>query len=152
MKRIFALALALGLAAPVLANEIKIGEIVVHNPWAKPSPRGADVGAGFMVIDNTGKAADRLIAATAENADHVEIHEMAMDGGVMKMRELPGGLDIPGGGKIELKSGSYHLMLMGLKQPIKQGDRIKGALTFEHAGKTEIEFATEATDNGQKPH
>ncbi len=144
MKRLAVLALALGLSGPVLAHEYKIGDLVVHHPWANPTPKGADVGAGYLAIDNAGKSADRLIAATAENAARVEIHEMSMADGVMKMRELPTGLEIPAGGEVELKPGSYHLMLLGLKQPIVAGVRFKGTLTFEHAGKTEVEFATEA--------
>lgn len=152
MKCFVAIAFAFVLAAPACAHDYKIGELVIQHPWAKPSPKGADVGAAFMVIDNKGKAADRLVAATAANAGHVEIHEMAMDNGVMIMRELPKGLEIPAGGSVELKSGSYHLMLMDLKQPITQGATIKGTLTFEHAGKMDVEFATEAAGNGGHVH
>jgi copper(I)-binding protein len=143
MKRMIPLFFAFVLAGGASAADVQIGALTVHDPSAKQSPKGADVGAAFMVIENKG-AADRLVAATAENADHVEIHEMSMTDGVMKMREMPGGLDIPAGGKVELKPGSYHLMLMGLKQPIAAGATIKGTLTFEHAGKVAVDFVTPA--------
>jgi len=144
MKRIIPLIAAVTLAGGALAADVQIGALTIHDPNARPSPKGADVGAAFMVIENKGKTADRLIAATAENADHVEIHEMSMSDGVMKMRELAGGLEIPAGGKVELKPGSYHLMLMGLKQPIAAGSVVKGTMTFERAGKTAVDFATPA--------
>jgi len=143
MKRILPTIFAMALAGGACAADVEVGGLAIHNPSAKQSPKGADVGAAFMVIENKG-AADRLVAATAENADHVEIHEMAMNNGVMTMREMPGGLEIPAGGKVELKPGSYHLMLMGLKQPIAAGATIKGTLTFARAGKTAVEFVTPA--------
>ena len=142
MKRLFSLAIAVGFASVAQAADIQIGDLAIHQPSARQSPKGADVGAAFMVIENGGKNADRLIAATAENADHVEIHEMSMTDGVMEMRELPEGLEIAAGGKVELKPGSYHLMLMGLKQPIAAGAVIKGTLTFERAGKVSVDFVT----------
>jgi periplasmic copper chaperone A len=141
MQRIIAILFAAALAGSAQAADVQIGGLTIHDPSAKQSPKGADVGAAFMVIDNRGNA-DRLVAATADNADHVEIHEMAITDGVMKMREMPGGLDIPAGGKVELKPGSYHLMLMGLKQPIAAGATIKGTLTFERAGKVAVDFVT----------
>jgi copper(I)-binding protein len=137
----------MALAAPASAHEYKIGDLQILHPWARPTPKGAEVGAAYMTIANAGKTADRLVSATAETAGHVEIHEMSMVDSVMKMRELPGGLEIPAGGKLELKPGSYHLMLIGLKSPIVAGGpAIKGSLTFEHAGKVDVEFATAPTD------
>ncbi len=137
------------LAAAAQAHEYKIGDLVIEHPYADATPKGAQAGAGFMTIENTGKTAERLLSATVENADRVEIHQMSMEGGVMKMSELPKGLEIPAGGKVELKPGGYHLMLLGLKAPIVSGHRFKGALTFEHAGAVAVEFATEADHDHQ---
>jgi copper(I)-binding protein len=144
MKRILPLIFAVALAGGAFAADVQVGALAIHAPSAKPSPKGADVGAAFMVIENKGESADRLVAATAENADHVEIHEMSMTDGVMKMREMAAGLDIPAGGKVELKPGSYHLMLMGLKQPIAPGATIRGSLTFARAGKVSVDFVSPA--------
>ena len=69
---------------------------------------------------------------------------MSMDGGVMKMRELKNGLEIPPGATVELKPGSYHIMMMNLSRPLAKGEKVKGSLTFEKAGKVDVEFAVEA--------
>jgi copper(I)-binding protein len=94
-----------------------------------------------MKIENAGKEPDRLIGGTTGVADKIEIHEMKMDGSVMRMRELPKGLEVKPGQSVELKPGSYHLMLVDLKQPLKDGDKVAGTLLFEKAGKVEIEYA-----------
>jgi copper(I)-binding protein len=78
---------------------------------------------------------------------------MSMDGGVMKMRELTAGLDIPPGATVELKPGSYHIMMMNLSRPLAKGDTVKGSLTFEKAGKVDVEFSVEAIGgNPAKAH
>ncbi len=85
------------------------------------------------------------MAATAPAiAGRTEIHEMAVTNGVMTMRPLADGIAIPAGGKVEFKPGGYHVMFMELKQPLRQGERFKGTLTFEKAGSVEVEFAVEA--------
>jgi copper(I)-binding protein len=139
------LAAAIGLAmialSPALAQEYKVGAIRIETPWVRATPTGAQVAGGYMKIENTGKEPDRLIGGTTSVAGKFEIHEMKMDGGVMRMRELPKGLELKPGERVELKPGSYHLMLMGLKQPLKDGDKVTGTLMFEKAGKVEIEYA-----------
>ena len=89
-------------------------------------------------------AADRFVGAKSDATDHVEIHEMSMSDGVMKMRPLPDGLEIKPGETVELKSGGYHLMFMDLKQPLKQGDTFKATLQFEKAGSLEVNFNVNA--------
>jgi hypothetical protein len=91
-------------------------------------------------IKNTGKAADRLIGGSAAVAGKFEVHEMSMVDNVMKMRELPNGLEVKPGKSVELKPGSYHVMLMELKQPLKEGDKVKGTLVFEKAGTVNVEY------------
>ena len=137
----FAVAVALALAAaPALADEIKAGDLAIENPWARATPKGADVGAGYLVIRNAGAEADRLTGGSADFAN-IEIHEMAMQGGVMKMRELKDGLAIPAHSVVELAPGRYHVMFTGLKHPLVQGEIAKTTLTFEHAGSVEVDFA-----------
>lgn len=136
-----ALAAALALAAvqPVLAEDAS--PVHVEQPWARATPPGAKVAGAFAVIENHGSTPDRLVSATAEIAGRVEIHEMAVTDGVMTMRPLADGLAIPADGSVELKPGSYHLMLMDLAGPLKEGEHIAGTLTFEKAGTVPVEFA-----------
>ena len=148
----------LALVAPAaLAADYKAGAIEIDHPWARATPSGAKVGAGYLKLTNTGATADRLVGATAAAAGRVEIHEMSMDNGVMKMRPLKDGVELQPGATVELKSGSYHLMMFDLKQPLKQGDHVKGTLTFEKAGPVDVEFAVEgvggppAAKSGTKP-
>jgi copper(I)-binding protein len=97
-----------------------------------------------MTLTNTGSEPDRLIGGSNAVAGKFEIHEMSMDGGVMKMRMLPKGIEIKPGQTVELKPGSYHLMFVGLKAPFEQGKRVKGTLQFEKAGTVDVEYAVEA--------
>jgi len=136
----FTLALALALsAAPALAQEFKAGDIVIEKPWARATPKGAEVGAGYLTILNKGGAPDRLTGGAADFAT-VEIHEMKSENGVMQMRELTGGLDIPAHGSVGLAPGGYHLMFTHLAHPLNKGDSVKATLNFEHAGSVEVEF------------
>ena len=131
------------------AHEFKIGDIEIEHPWSRATPGGAQVAVGYLVIRNKGKSDDRLIGATAEVAGKVEFDEMTSLDGVMRMRSLDGGVAIPAGGRIELKSGGTHAMFKALKRPLKPGDKIAGTLTFEHAGTVAIHY--EVTGIGQTP-
>jgi periplasmic copper chaperone A len=138
---LFALTLTLALgAAPALAQEFKAGDIVVEKPWARATPKGAEVGSGYLAIQNKGAAADRLTGGTAEFAT-VEIHQMSSDNGVSQMRELKNGLDIPAHGSVGLSPGGYHLMFTHLAHPLTKGESVKATLNFEHAGPVEVEFS-----------
>ena len=122
------------------AQELKIGNLTISAPWSRATPKGAAVAAGFLVIHNSGNSPDRLLGGESAAAKEVQVHEMAMDNQVMKMRQLAQGLEIPAGATVELKPGGYHLMLMGLARPLNQDDRYMMTLNFERAGKTDIEF------------
>jgi copper(I)-binding protein len=132
------------MATGAFAHGYKLGNLVIGHPWSRATPKGATVAAGYMTLTNNGTTPDRLIAGSSEAAPKFEIHEMSMDGGVMKMRELKNGLEIPPGATVALKPGSYHVMLVGLTHPLAKGDRVKGTLTFEKAGKVDVEFVVEA--------
>jgi copper(I)-binding protein len=138
---------AIGLAAALLpiafsarAQDTKSGDIVIETPWSRATPKGSPVGAGYLVIRNTGSTPDKLLGGSSDGAKDVQVHEMSMDGGVMKMRQLAAGLDVPPGATVELKPGGYHLMLMNLTKPLEKGQTLKIMLTFEHAGKVPVEF------------
>src|ERR1700750_1540748 len=106
------LALAVGIAAPSIAHGYKLGDLSIGHPWVRATPGGAKIGGGYLSVTNNGTAPDRLTGATFSDADHVEIHEMSMDGGVMKMRPLPNGVEIKPGEKVKLAPEGTHLMLM----------------------------------------
>jgi copper(I)-binding protein len=132
---VIALVAALGLNASYAQS---LSSITIDKPFSRATPAGAKVGAGYMTIMNKGTVADRLISASSPAAGKVEIHEMKMDGGVMKMREIPGGVPIEAGKSVSLAPGGYHLMLMDLKAPLKQGDKVPVTMTFEKAGKIDV--------------
>jgi len=139
---LFAAALA-ALATASAAEDYKLGPIEIVHPWSRATPKGAKTAAGYMVIRNSGSASDRLVGGSIAVAGDAQVHEMTMDGGVMKMRPLAGGLEIKPGGSVELKPGGYHLMFMDLKSPLAKGQPVKGVLTFANAGKVDVEFAVE---------
>jgi copper(I)-binding protein len=132
--------LAYFLAAPALAEEIKAGDLVITQAWSRATPGGAKVGGGYLTIQNKGSAADRLIGGTADVADKVQVHEMATTNGVMTMRPLDKGLSIEPGKTVKFAPGGYHLMLLDLKSPLKQGDKVPVTLEFEKAGKVKLTF------------
>jgi len=149
----FLLAAALALAASgALAHDYKAGAITIKHPWTRATPRGASVGAGYFTLTNTGSTPDRLTGATAAAADHVEMHQMSMVDGVMRMRPVKDGIELKPGETVEFKSNAFHLMMIDLKAPLQQGQRVKGTLTFEKAGTVDIEFAVEAIGGPAHAH
>lgn len=126
------------LAAPAQAQEVKAGDLVITQPWSRATPGGAKIAGGFLTIENKGAAPDRLVSVAGDVAGHVEIHEMAMNNGVMTMRPLDKGIAIEPGKTVKLAPGGYHLMLMDLKNPLKQGDKVPLTLEFEKAGKVAL--------------
>jgi copper(I)-binding protein len=141
MKYLLALPLLIALGgAPAFAQEFKAGDIVIDEAWARATPKGAAVGAGYLTIHNNGATPERLTGGTADFAG-VEVHEMSMDGGVMKMREVKDGLAIPAHGTVTLAPNGYHLMFAGLKTPLAAGETVKATLNFERAGAIAVEFA-----------
>jgi hypothetical protein len=144
MKAILIAAAFVILAGSASAYEYKAGSLEIKHPWARATPKGATVAGGYMTIINTGSAPDRLIGGSTTAAEKFEIHQMSMDGGVMKMRPLANGLEIKPGETVELKPSSYHLMFVGVKQPFEQGKPVRGTLQFEKAGTVDVEYAVEA--------
>lgn len=141
----FALALVVAASQPLWAHEFRAGDLMIDHPWSRATPEGARVAAGYVVIRNAGSSPDRLLAATGEIAGTTEIHEMAVDAnGVMTMRPVTAGIEIPAGGEVKLEPGSYHIMFMDLNRGAKEGEKFKGTLTFEKAGAVDVEFAVDA--------
>jgi periplasmic copper chaperone A len=147
-RRVAVLTLALVAAGSALAQDYKVGTLQIEQPWTRATPGGAKVAGGFMKITNTGKESDRLIGGSADVAKVFEVHEMAMEGGMMKMRALEKGLEIKPGETIMLKPGSYHVMFIDLNRPIKEGETVSGELQFEKAGKIKLDFKAAPIGSG----
>ena len=126
------------------AYDYKVGALEIDHPWSRAVPKGATVAAGYVTIKNTGTEPDRLVGGSTPVAGKFEVHEMSMDKGIMKMRPVAGGVEIKPGETLELKPQSFHIMMMGLKQPIEKGKPFKGSLVFENAGAVDVDFAVEA--------
>ncbi|MDP2355105.1 MAG: copper chaperone PCu(A)C [Beijerinckiaceae bacterium] len=118
----------------------KLGALTITAPWTRVTPKGARVAAGYVRITNTGAEPDRLVGGAFDLSARVEVHEMSVDGGVMRMRELSKGLEIAPGASVELKPGGYHLMFMDMKGALEVGKPVKGRITFEKAGSIDVEF------------
>jgi copper(I)-binding protein len=128
------------LAVGLITGAQAADSLAFSNAWVRATPPNAKVAGGFVEILNAGKNADRLLSASSDAAERVEIHEMKMAGDVMQMRQLTEGLMIPAGQSVQLKPGSYHLMLMAPKKPIAEGQKLIITLVFEKAGKRSLEF------------
>jgi periplasmic copper chaperone A len=143
-----ALAPALWLVQPVSAQAptppatkpVKAGDLLIETTWLREPPDGARVAGGFMRITNNGQMTDRLIGGSSAFAKRFEVHEMAVVDGVMRMRELAGGIEIKPGQTVELKPGGLHVMFMDIVEKPKAGESRKTTLVFEKAGKVEIEL------------
>lgn len=122
------------------AHGYKVGALEIGHPYSRAMLPGAKVGGGYLKITNTGTTADRLISVTTDRAESGQIHEMQMDNGIMTMRELKDGIEIPANATVELKPGSYHIMFMNVTQPFKEDEMIKARLMFEKAGPVDVEF------------
>jgi periplasmic copper chaperone A len=134
-------AMAAGIAAtPAAAAEYDAGSMHISTPWARATPKGAAAGAGYMTITNSGTAADTVSCVSADASAQCQIHSMTMEGGVMKMRPVEGGLEIKPGETVTLSPGGYHLMFVSLKHPLEQGQSVKATLKFEHAGAVDVEY------------
>jgi hypothetical protein len=123
------------LAVPARADDVRAGDLVISQGWSRATPGGAKVGGGYVTIENKGSAPDRLIAVSGDVAGKIEIHEMAVKNGVMTMRPLENGLAIAPGKTVKFAPGGLHLMMIDLKNPLKQGDKVAVTLEFEKAGK-----------------
>jgi len=127
--------------ATASAQDYTLGTLAIAQPWTRATPPGAKVGGGYLTVTNKGDTADKLVSVTAPSiSDTVQLHEMDMKGGIMTMRALPDGVSLPAGGKVEFKPGSYHVMFIDLKAPLKQGEHVKARLVFERAGSIDVDF------------
>jgi len=132
------------LTAPIRAEEVRAGDLVITQAWSRATPGGAKVGGGYLTIENRGTAPDRLISGSADVAAKVQVHEMSMNNGVMTMRPIEDGVVIEPGKMVKLAPGGLHLMLLDLKSPLKQGEKLPVTLQFEKAGKVSVVLDVES--------
>ena len=141
MRRLFyaaALAIVAIASGAGQAQEFKVGDLLIDHPWARASIGQAKAGAAYLVVSNRGTEADRITAADTPVAKRAEFHTHIMEGGVMKMRPV-GAVEVAPGEPVVFQPGGLHVMLMGLKAPLKEGETFPLTLKFENAGQVEIQ-------------
>jgi copper(I)-binding protein len=139
---ILAVALLLIVVGAATAHEFSSKDITVTHPWARATPGGVTVGGAYFEVKAAPGPGDRLIGARSAVAGSMEVHSHSIENGVAKMRRVDG-LPIKGGESVVLKPGGYHVMLLDLKKPLKEGDLLKFTLSFEKAGDIEVEATVE---------
>jgi copper(I)-binding protein len=149
--RLAAFIAGLSLCAGVVAQEAKVGALTVSQARARFTVSGQTAGGGFMKLDNQGVAADRLVGGRAPVCERVEMHTMRLDGNVMRMRQLDA-IELPAGKTVELKSSGLHLMFVGLKAPLKAGEKFPLTLRFEKAGEVTVQVLIEGPASPAQDH
>lgn len=139
-----ALAVFIGVAVLSGCSPGPSGALTVSDAWAPATPPGVPVGAGYLKITNGTAKAVRLTGGSSAAAERVEIHSMSMDGGVMRMRPITEGVEVPAGGSIELSPGGMHLMLAGLKAPLTDGATVPLTLSFDGAEAVAVQLMVKA--------
>lgn len=142
LKALLVSVVGFGLGGMAQAQNAKAGSLQIENAYTRATVPGQQVAGGFMKIENKGTA-DQLISASSPISGEVQLHEMAMDGNVMKMRQVKD-IPVPAGGYVELKPGGLHLMFMGIKAPLAAGESIPVKLKFAKAGEVEVKFPVNA--------
>ena len=149
--------MALVIAGTARAHDFRVGSIVIDHPYATPTPMGSSTGAAYIkALRNRGDAADRLLGARSPAARRVSLHAMQMDGEVMRMREVDA-IEVPANGEVRMGHAPthsaihHHLMLEGLKAPLKDGDRFDLTLRFEKAGERTVQIGVQ-TPRGAAAH
>ena len=127
------------------------GDLTITGAFTRAMLPKAQVAGGYLVIENKGSAPDRLLGGSPAAAKVVQVHQMKMEGDMMKMSEVEGGLEIPAGGKAELTPGGYHIMMMGVGTPFKEGECLELTLKFEKAGDVPVVLSVGGTAAATAP-
>ena len=125
---------------PAQSQEIKLGDLVISQPWSRAAPRGAEVATGYLTIENKGTTADRLVGGSADAAEKLQIEQIGKVGGATTVQPVDGGLAVSPGEKVVLAPGGYRLALLKLKSPLKKGTKVSMTLEFEKAGQATVSF------------
>jgi copper(I)-binding protein len=142
-------AIGITIGGPVLAQTVSTSAIKIENAYTRATMPGQQVAGGFMKIENRGNSTDQLLSANSPIAGEVQLHEMAMEGNVMKMRQVKD-IAVPAGGAVELKPGGLHLMFMNIKAPLSAGEMVPVKLKFAKAGEVEVKMPVNAMGQNAK--
>jgi periplasmic copper chaperone A len=145
-------AIALATLPHAWGAERDSGPIMVESSWTRATPRGSTVAGGYLTLKNVGTASDRLLGGSLSAAEQVQIHNMTIQDGVARMREVTQGVEIKPGESFDFEPGGSHLMFVGLKRPLVAGDKIEGTLTFERAGSVKVVFEVMSMGAGAPHH
>ena len=137
-------------ATSIQAQDAKVGAIKIENAYVRATAPGQSAAGAFMKIDNSG-AADQLVSASSPAAGEVQLHQMSMEGNVMKMGQVKD-IAVPANGSVDLKPGGYHIMLMNIKAPLKVGETVPVKLKFAKAGEVEVKLPVNAVSSGMNMH
>ncbi|NPD14088.1 copper chaperone PCu(A)C [Xinfangfangia sp. D13-10-4-6] len=152
MKLLASALVAAMISGPVFAHGFKGGDLEIGHPYIPTPPAVAKTAGGYLKITNTGTEADKLIAVESTIADKTEVHTTETDAeGVARMIHVPE-LVVPAGEAVTFERGGYHIMFMGLKSPLNEGDLVPGTLVFERAGRIDVEFSIDAPKDGEADH
>ncbi len=140
-------ALALLGASASQAQDYNAGDLTIFHPWARPASEGQS-GAVYLSIKNGGTDAEKFVSAESPVAEKAELHETRDENGVMKMRAVKDGVEIKSGSSLEFKPGGYHIMLLGLKKPLEEGEMIPLKITLAKAGTINVDIKVQKTTPG----
>ena len=146
---LFSIAL-MALAGSIQAQEAKVGSIKIENAYVRATAPGQPAAGAFMKIENSGSA-DQLVSASSPAAGEVQLHQMSMEGNVMKMGQVKD-IAVPANGSVDLKPGGYHIMLMNIKAPLKAGETVPVKLKFAKAGEVEVKLPVNAVGSSMNMH
>jgi len=144
--RTLSLAALLACALPSFAQDYKVGDLTIDQPWSRELPPNAPAGAAYFTLHNQGSQADRLIGASTSRAQKSELHTHVQQNGLMKMQQIPA-VEIPADGEVVFQPGGNHVMLFGLGKPLTAGEQFPLTLEFEKAGKVEVQVQVEGADH-----
>ena len=131
--------MSFAMSSVAMAADQVAGDLKLTAPWIRASVPGQVNGAGYVQINNQAAQADRLISATTNGVNRVELHTIINENGVAKMREVPG-IDVPASGVVKLMPGGFHIMFLGLSAPFKADTTVPVTLKFEKAGEVKVDF------------
>ena len=137
-------------ATSIQAQDAKVGSIKIENAYVRATAPGQPAAGAFMKIENSGTA-DQLVSASSPAAGEVQLHQMSMEGNVMKMGQVKD-IAVPANGSVDLKPGGYHIMLMNIKAPLKAGETVPVKLKFAKAGEVEVKLPVNAVGSGMNMH
>ena len=146
---LFSIAL-MALAGSIQAQEAKVGSIKIENAYVRATAPGQPAAGAFMKIENSGSA-DQLVSASSPAAGEVQLHQMSMEGNVMKMGQVKD-IAVPANGSVDLKPGGYHIMLMNIKAPLRAGETVPVKLKFAKAGEVEVKLPVNAVGSSMNMH